>query len=46
MVQGYPGYEAELSPRAATPGTAAGHSDIHEEMENLHLSRRDNPYLR
>ena len=26
-------------------GTPAGHLDIEEEMETLHLSRRDNPYL-
>ena len=28
--------------RSTTP---AGHLDIEQEMENLHLSRRDNPYL-
>ena len=36
------GTDRELSPRPLTP---AGHLDIEEEMENLHLSRRDNPYL-
>ena len=37
------GTDRELSPnRSVTP---AGHLDIEEEMENLHLSRRDNPYL-
>ena len=37
------GTDRELSPnRSVTP---AGHLDIEEEMETLHLSRRDNPYL-
>ena len=36
------GTDRELSPRSVTP---AGHLDIEEEIENLHLSRRDNPYL-
>ena len=36
------GTDREVSPRSLTP---AGHLDIEEEMENLHLSRRDNPYL-
>ena len=34
--------EAAEDTRAGTP---AGHLDIEEEMETLHLSRRDNPYL-
>ena len=35
--------DRDTSPeRSSTP---AGHLDIENEMENLHLSRRDNPYL-
>ena len=43
MLYGCDDTEADRSGDRA--GTPAGHLDIEDEMETLHLSRRDNPYL-
>merc|ERR1719348_802070 len=45
MLYGTDAWRDRESPEPDRSNSAAGHLDIEEEMENLHLSRRDNPYL-
>ena len=45
MLYGTEAWARDKEAEDTRAGTPAGHLDIEEEMETLHLSRRDNPYL-